>query len=106
VGRIDFSSEGKRVRLSENQTGMPMRSGTISRTMRWAMWAEGRNTTVESCGPTGNTKGAMSTFARIAAWLVKPIFGSPVAPDVKYKMAASLDDSSSFMRDSADGSRS
>src|SRR3954454_13668179 len=83
VGRTGFRSDGSRDRLSENHTGVPIRIGTSSSTMRWAMCADGRKTTVESPGVMGSTMGPISRLARIARWLVSPILGAPVAPDVR-----------------------
>ena len=54
------------MRLSENVTGMPQRKGRNSITTRWAMCAEGRNATVESSGPMGNTDGPMSKLETMA----------------------------------------
>jgi hypothetical protein len=48
VGRMVFISCGSLARLSENQTGKPMRMGRNSITTRCAMCADGRNAMVES----------------------------------------------------------
>ncbi len=83
VGRTSRISCGSLSRLSEKLTGVPMRSGSISPTMRCAMCAEGRNATVASWGPMGQAAGAMSMFATTAACVTSAIFGSPVAPEVR-----------------------
>jgi len=70
-------------RLSEKVTGMPKRSGSNSITTRCAMCAEGRNATVESCGPRGRAVGPMSILATTAACVTSAIFGSPVTPEVR-----------------------
>ena len=63
VGRMVFISSGSLARLSENQTGMPMRMGSNSITTRCAMCAEGRNAMVQSAGESGSTAGPMSMLA-------------------------------------------
>ena len=62
---------------------MPQRIGRNSITTRWAMWAEGRNATVESFGPMGSTAGPMSMLATTDWWVTSAILGSPVAPLVR-----------------------
>ena len=60
-----------------------MRIGKSSMTTRCAMCAEGRNAMVESLGERSSTFGPMSMLATSAACVTKPIFGSPVAPEVR-----------------------
>src|SRR5260370_12436129 len=89
VGRILFISFGNLARLSENQTSTPLWMGISSITIRWAMCAEGRNAIVESLGLRGSETGVMSRFATMAACVASAIFGSPVAPEVVYRIAGS-----------------
>jgi hypothetical protein len=69
-----FISCGSLARLSENQTGTPMRMGRNSITTRCAMCAEGRNAMVESLGVSGSTCGPMSMLAVRAACVPGPFW--------------------------------
>ena len=60
-----------------------MRTGNSSNTTRWAMCADGRNAMVTSSGPTGSTAGPTSKLEATEPFNTRPIFGSPVAPDVR-----------------------
>ena len=68
---------------------MPQRIGRNSITTRCAMCAEGRNATVASSGPMGSTEGPISMLETMAWCVTSAIFGSPVAPEVRYRTAGS-----------------
>src|SRR5215831_7267451 len=89
VGRIERISCGSLLRLSEKHTEAPCTIGSNSATIRWAIWAEGRKAMVESSGESGSTVGPIWILATRARWAAKPIFGSPVAPEVIYNTAGS-----------------
>ncbi len=89
VGRTLRMSCGSCRRLSAKVTGIPRRSGNSSITTRWAMWADGRKATVASCGPSGSATGPISMLDTRALCVTSAILGSPVAPEVRYRMAVS-----------------
>ena len=75
--------------LPKTRRSTPSRVGSNSTTTRCAMCAEGRKAMVQSSGESGTTACPMSRLDTIARCVTKPIFGSPVAPDVMYRMARS-----------------
>src|SRR5471030_3243893 len=105
VGRTLRISCGSFSRLSAKVTGIPRRSGNSSITTRWAMWADGRKATVASWGQSGSAAGHISMLDTTALWVTNAIFGSPVAPEVRYRMAVSDGSTRARRRANSWGSR-
>ena len=104
VGRIERNSPGIFERPSLNHTGMPWRITSNSSTSRCVMCAEGRNTSVESVLSRSSDSGPIAQFTSTELWLTRPIFGSPVAPEVRYRIAMSSGRTPPRMRSTRPGS--